>query len=258
MFENPYEEEVVEEQPEEVATETPKLYTEDEVNQRIDELLAKKIARQEAKIRREYDEKLAKYGEAETVLKAGLGVDTLEEALSDLKQYYSSKGVDIPETIRGLSERDLTALGKADASEIASAGYDEVVEEVDRLAAIGYGNLSVREKATFMELADLRKRHEQERSFKELGVPEETYKSTEFAQFAKKFSSDVPVSEIVELFEKKNLAPQKKQEIIGSMTSPPTSKVKEYYTSEEVDKLTLQDLNNPQIMEAVTKSMAKW
>ena len=48
-------EEEVEEAEEIVAgeVETPKTYTEDELNARVDELLAKKIARKEAKIRKE-------------------------------------------------------------------------------------------------------------------------------------------------------------------------------------------------------------
>lgn len=239
--------------------EESKLYTEEELNQRLDDLLAKKIARREAKIRREYEAKINKLGETETVLKAGLGVDTLDEALADLKDYYSGKGIEIPESTfaNGLSEKDMIALGKADAKEIITSGVDEVIEEVDRLAEIGYNNLSSREKALFMELAEVRKSYEKEKQFKEMGIPEETYKSVEFEAFAKKFAENVPVSEIVELFDKKNLASPKKQ-TIGSMTTPPTAKVKEYYTSEEVDKLTLQDLSNPQIMEAVTRSMAKW
>ena len=58
----------------EQTTEEPvaaKMYTEEEFNQRMDELLAKKLARKEAKIRKEYDEKLAQYKEAEAVLNAG-------------------------------------------------------------------------------------------------------------------------------------------------------------------------------------------
>ncbi len=34
--------------------------------------------------------------------------------------------------------------------------------------------------------------------------------------------------------------------------------VKEFYTSEEVDRLTSKDLDNPQIMEKVLKSMSQW
>ena len=52
---------------ESVEAQQPKTYTEEEFNQRLDDLLAKKLARKEAKIRKEYEEKYSPYKEAETV-----------------------------------------------------------------------------------------------------------------------------------------------------------------------------------------------
>ena len=56
--------------------ETPKTYTEAEFNAKLDEVLGKKIARREAKIRKEYERK---YGELEDVLRAGTGKDNVED-----------------------------------------------------------------------------------------------------------------------------------------------------------------------------------
>ena len=54
-------------------------FTKDEVN----EMVAKRSARIEAKLRREFEKK---YGRAENVLKAGLQKDNLEDAVSELKK----------------------------------------------------------------------------------------------------------------------------------------------------------------------------
>ena len=44
-----------------------KIYTEEEMNQRVDEILKKRLARKEAKIRKEYD---SKYGVLENIIRA--------------------------------------------------------------------------------------------------------------------------------------------------------------------------------------------
>ena len=37
-----------------------------------------------------------------------------------------------------------------------------------------------------------------------------------------------------------------------------TPKEKDYYSPEEVDRLSEKDLENPRVMEAVQRSMTKW
>ena len=54
--------ESTEENVEDVAEGNQKLYTEKELTDRVDELLAKKIARRESKIRREYEKKYGRNG----------------------------------------------------------------------------------------------------------------------------------------------------------------------------------------------------
>ena len=51
------------------------------------------------------------------------------------------------------------------------------------------------------------------------------------------------------------LNPKKKGEPMGSMKSGQMNKVKEFYTAEEIERLTDEDLDNPQVWEAVRKSM---
>lgn len=101
--------------------------------------------RAKAKLTREYEDK---YSRVETVLNAGLGTSDLAEATNKLADFYKQKGINIPEQPR-YSDRDVELLARAEADDIISSGFDEVVEEVDRLADIGVANMTSREKATF-------------------------------------------------------------------------------------------------------------
>ena len=49
--------------------------------------------------------------------------------------------------------------------------------------------------------------------------------------------------------------PKSKVEPIGSMKSRQKEKVKDYYSPEEIERMTLDDLNDPNVWAAVRKSM---
>ena len=139
-----------------------KTFTEKE----LDEIVAKKLARKEEKVRREFEKK---YGRLETVVNAGLGTTNTEEAVEQLTDFYEKKGVQIPQ--ESYSSRDLEVLAEAEANEIISDGYDEIVSEVDRLAA-EKDNLSQRDKLVFKKLANERKKLEEMRDLAAIGVQE--------------------------------------------------------------------------------------
>ena len=232
-----------------------KTYTQAEFNAKLDEVLGKKIARREAKIRKEYEKK---YGELETVLKAGTGKEDVGEMTSTFRQFYEGKGIQIPKEPT-YSARDIEALAHADASDIINAGLEDVIEEVDRLADIGLNNMTAREKAVFKELAEYRKNAEQGKELSKLGVGEEVYNSKEFKDFASKFSSNTSVKEIYEIYNK--MQPKKEVRTAGSMhnTTPTETGVKDFYTRDEALKFTKKDFdNNPALFKAVEKSMLKW
>ena len=233
--------------------EQEKVYTEDEFNQKLDDLLAKKIARKEAKIRREYEKK---YGRAETVLKAGLQKDNLEDAVEELENYYTQEGVRIPEY--KYSQRDTEILANAEADEIIELGYDDIVEEVDRLANIGVNNMSDRDKIVFQKLAEERKRVEEENELASLGLGKDA-DTTEFKEFSKKLNPDLSMKDKYEMYLK--FKPKPKVETIGSMknTKADDKGVKEFYTRDEALKFTKQDFDrNPALFKAVENSMSKW
>lgn len=240
----PTTEEVVEE----VVTPTEKTYTQTE----LDEIVGKRLARNTAKIRKEYEKK---YGDLQNVLSAGTGKEDVSEITDTFKQFYESKGIQIPKAPT-YSDRDLKVLAKAEANEIIELGLEEVQAEVDRLAEIGYENMSAREKELFGILAPYRKDAEESEALAKIGVTE---MSEEFKEFAKNFNSNVPITKVYEIFSKTQ--PKKEVHTMGSMTNKTSgdSGVKDYYTRDEALKFTKKDFDrNPALYEAVQKSMLKW
>ena len=237
------------EEPVEVEQPQERLYTKEEV----DKIKVRTKKRIEDKVRREYEKK---YGRAETVLKAGLQKDNLDEAVSELENYYEEQGVRIPKY--QYSERDTEILAKAEADEIIDSGYDDIVEEVDKLAKIGVENMSKRDKIVFQRLAEERMKLEDEKEMKALGLGKDS-DTEEFKEFSKKLNPELSMKDKYEMYLK--FKPKPKVETIGSMknTKEKDSGVKEFYTRDEALKFTKADFDkNPELFKAVEKSMYKW
>jgi hypothetical protein len=233
--------------------EVPKVYTEAEFNAKLDEVLGKKIARKEAKIRKEYDKK---YSALEEVLKAGTGKETVEEITDTFTDFYKKKGIEVRNTPK-YNARDEEVLAKAEAEEIISYGYDEVVEEVERLAKLGVANMTPRDKAVFKVLAEHRQNAERSKELSGLGVTEAEIK--EFSEFAGKFNANTPTKDIYDIYRK--MKPKKDIKPMGSMTNKSSEEgtVKDFYTRDEALQFTKKDFDkNPALFEAVRKSMYKW
>ncbi len=174
------------------------------------------------------------------------------------RQFYEKKGIQISKK-PNYTDADIRVLAQADADEFIRGGYEDVVEEVDRLTGIGYDNMTAREKATFKVLAEHRKNTEQSKELIQMGVTEDVYNSKEFKDFSKKFASGTPITEVFDIYRKT----QQKKEIkpMGSMknTASGDNGVKDFYSYEEAKKYTVDDFNkNPALYEAVKKSMTKW
>ena len=134
--------------------------------EQVDEMIAKKLARKEAKIRKEYS---TKYARLENVVNAGLGTNNTDEAVDKLTQFYQSKGIEIPE-LSSVDDEDIQTLGQSDADKIISLGYEDIVDEVERLNNKGLENMSVREKVAFQKLATERQRIEDVKDLAAIGV----------------------------------------------------------------------------------------
>ena len=238
--------------------EAPKTFTQEDVDrmvkEKLDEVLPSKIARREAKIRKEYE---SKYGNLENVLKAGTGKETVEEMTDTFEKYYESKGIKINKRPE-YSDRDMETLARRDAEDIISGGYEEVVEETDRLSQKGIANMTAREKMLFKTLAEHRQSTERGRELSKIGVTEDVYNSQEFKDFAGKFNPTTPIKDIYDIYSKTK--PKKEFKTAGSMTNIPVDKgVKDFYSYEEAVKFTKKDYDdNPALYKAVQESMRKW
>ncbi len=241
----------VAENTEQTAEKSPKMYTDEEVNA----IVGKKIARREAKIRKEYDRK---YGDLEEVLRAGTGKQSVEELTDTFKGFYQSKGIKMPSKA-DYTAKDIEVLARAEADEIIRGGYDEVVEEVDRLAELGAGKMTAREKAVFKVLAEHRQNTERGNELAKIGVTEDVYNSQAFKDFQGKFNPNTPIGDIYDIYRKTQ--PQKQIKTMGSMKNSTSDDgtVKDFYTRDEALQFTKKDFDkNPALFKAVEASMLKW
>lgn len=236
--------------------ETPeKVYTEAEFNEKLNEISGKRASRKEAKIRKEYDRK---YGELMGVLSTATGIEDVDEMTSKFREHYEQRGIQF-QSKPNYSARDNEILAKAEADEIINEGYEEVVDEINRLADIGIENLSAREKAILKSLAEYQKNTETSRELAKIGVTEDVYNSPEFKEFASQFNSNVPIRSIYDMYTKQQ--PKKEYKDMGSIkhTTAKDTGVKDFYSKEEAKKFTVEDFNrNPALFEAVQESMRKW
>lgn len=232
--------ESIDENQEETTQPVEEMFTKEQV----DNIISKRLARKEAKIRKEYERK---YGGLESVVNAGLGTESVEEATNKLKDFYQSKGINIP--ITNTNDEVESNAARWEAEKIIESGYEDIVEEVDDLAKIGIENMTVGEKVKFQMLATERQRLEEEKELKSIGVEK---LDDEFKEFSKKLNPELSLKEKYELYQQ-----TKPKEInkMGSMKSGQPSDVKQYYTNEEIDKMSLDDLDKPGVWEAVRESM---
>jgi hypothetical protein len=253
--ENLVTEEVVAENVEQTTEETQaveKTYTQAEV----DDIVGKAKYRAKAQVKKDYDRK---YGNLKSVLKAGTGIDDVEELTNTFKEHYAQRGVEFP-TEPTYSKRDIEVLAKVDADEIIKAGFDEVIEEADRLNELGVEKMSERDKALFVALTNHIKSTETGRELSKIGVSEDVYNSKEFNDFASKFNSNTPIKEIWEIYNK-TTQPKKEIKTMGSIknNTAKDNELKDFYTPEEAMRFTVKDFDdNPRLLAIVEESMKKW
>ena len=247
--------EQVTENVEQTTEQTPKMFSQEEVNDIVGKAKATTKAKIEKKLRKEYDRD---YGELMETLEAGTGKKGVKEIKDTFRDFYGKKGIKMPQKPT-YSDNDIAVLARAEADDIIRSGYEDVVEEVDRLTAIGYANMTAREKAVFKTLAEHRQKAERGIELARLGVTEEVYNGKEFTDFAAKFTASTPIADIYDIYSKTK--PKKEHQTMGSMKSTETQDngVKDYYSFEEAKKFTKADFDkNPKLYAAVVKSMTKW
>ena len=239
-----------------------KSYTDEElekiINDRVNDLLPKKLERAKSKLEKDYRDKLSKYEETESILSAGLGTKDITESNQKMRQFYKEQGIDIPAYQKPrYSEEDEKLLGEIDAQKIISLGYDEMQEEANRLADIGSANMSPREKVMFTKLANELTHQKQIKELAQIGVKEDVLNNSEFKEFASQFNSNTPIKKVYEMYAK--MYQNKPQfDNPGSMKGNSSREtIKDYYSPAEIDRLTDEELDNPKVWEAVRKSMTR-
>ena len=231
----------------ETGGETEKSYTQQEV----DDIVERRVARERAKIHRQYEKQV----ELADVVCAGTGQD-LDGATKGMREYYQSKGRPVP-THSPYSDRDTKILAEAEAKEIIDAGSDEVDAELRELAKLGPDKLNARQKEKFLILDSYQKQEARVKELASIGVPDIVYNSKEFKDFASQFNAGTPMKTVYDLYTKTS-GYRPKTDNPGSMKNTNPGGDKDIFTSEEVDKLTPKDYDNPKIMEKVRRSMMSW
>ena len=235
--------------------ETPaKTYTQEEVNA----MMGKRLARQEARIKKDYERKQRESDDLIETLKAGTGKQTVPELNDAFMDFYTKnvKGFKVNKK-PDYSDRDIETLARADANEIIQGGYDEVVEEVDRLA--NTENLSPRDREVFRILAEHRQNTERSNELAKIGITEDVYNSKEFQDYKGMFKDDTPITKVWNEYQKSQ--PKKEFKTMGSMknTASADNGIKDFYTPEEARRFTKKDFDdNPALFKAVENSMKQW
>lgn len=221
---------------------------EERANKLFEEKVEERLVRDRINRERKQNKELAKYKQLESVIKAGLGVDNLDDAISQSSNYYRELGITIPEYKEAHSERDEKILAKADAQEIIDLGMSEMEAEANRIASIPQEKRSVREQTMFNTLCEKIVEQRQVNELKEKGIKTEILEDKNFKEFKSKFAFNTPISDIYEMYSKLNTKPVEKPASAGSAKNE-VGKVTETFSAERINNMTPQELkkywNNP-------------
>ena len=219
------------------------------------EMMKTRLDRQE----RNFQKELSKYKDTENVLKSTLGASDIEEANKKLREYYENEGVKLPEVYKpGLSSREIEVLAKADAQDFISEGYDSMLAEANRLAAKEYKNLNDRERVIFNTLVEELNKENSRRELLKVGAKEDVLNDKGFINFRNQFNSKTPIGDIYNLYLQTQNGKQKPTPM-GSMKDTTAQKdIKDYYSPDDVNKLTDEDWAKPGVFEKALASMKKW
>ena len=213
----------------------------------------------EERLEKENERKYGEVDELVSVLEAGTGKKGARELTGTFRDFYEKNNVAVPKKATAYSDKDTEILARADAEEIIRGGYDEVVEELDRLSSLGANRMTAREKALYLALSENRVSTERARELESIGVTADVYNSKEFQDYANMFKSDMPIKVIYDNYVK--TLPKKEFKTPESMKStiPEDNGIKDFYSHEEASKFTKEDFDkNPALYNAVVNSMQKW
>ena len=251
--------------------EQPKMYSEEEVNAKLD-AQKKEMNENNQKAwntrwgseKRKIERDNAKKDELVDLMMRKTQTKSIDELLD---RSYEEYGEERPKNTR-VNLKDDEVLGKHDASEILNLDFEFIKEEAERLSKI---SRSTREEVTYKELT----KHIEERSHKEKikkeiqdnGIDEKILEDKEFLEFAENFKEGVSMKTIYDTYSKTKTPVVEDEPKVnnkpfsaGSMKSTHTEHVlKDFYTFEEAKALTSEDYRkNPKLIDIVNKSAKSW
>lgn len=235
---------------------------EERANKLFEDKIETRLIRDRIKQEEKYNKELEKYKYLESIINSGLGTSNLDDAISKTTDFYKEQGISIPayNVQSNLTERQEKILAEAEANEIKQCGIKEMENEANRIAGIPLDKRTTREKLVFKSLAEELISRRNISELKAKGYDAKILDSDDFNKFKSKFSTNEPISDIYEMYQKVN-GTAKKQEPRSpgsAKDTASTNEIKEFYTPEEVRKFTEEDLSNPNLMKAVELSMNKW
>lgn len=226
-----------------------KFYTDEEFNQKVNEIADRRVARKMRKLERELD----KYKDTENVLKSQLGGENIDEINTNLRNLYENEGVELPSRYVSEDRDYIEFQATRDSEDFISEGYEAMKDEANRLANIGYDNLNAKDKLVFTKLCDALDRKDDEKILKGLNVDTNILDNKDFIEYRSQFNRNVPISKIYEMYSGIN---ETKINTPGSLTNN-TKVESEYFTDEEIANLTMEELDDPVIWEKVRKSQTR-
>ena len=226
-----------------------KFYTDEEFNQKVNEIADRRVARKMRKLERELD----KYKDTENVLKSQLGGESIDEVNSKLRELYTNEGVQLPERYVGEDKDYIEFQATRDCEDFISEGYESMKDEANRLANIGYDNLSSKDKIVFTKLCEALDRADNEKILKGLNVDTKILDDKDFIEYKEQFNRNVPITKIYEMY---SGIKETKINTPGDLSNKSTTD-REYFTDEEIANLSMEDLDDPVIWEKVRKSQTR-
>lgn len=234
---------------------------EERANKIAEEKIEARLIRDRVKREREEAGTRAKYEQLTNIMKSALGAENIDDVITKSKEFYKEQGMTIPEIINKpfLNERDEIVLAKADANDIIKLGKSEMEIEANRIAAIPEKDRSLRDTTIFNDVCRELVRMNDIESLKVKGYDTKVLEDKDFSSFREQFNLNTPVSQIYEMYSKVHGSKKVQPRSPGSAkTTQTNNEIKDYYSPEDFDKLTAEDLRNPKIMQVVDKSRLQW
>lgn len=214
---------------------------EERANRLFEEKIESRLARDRAKREREFQKELSKYKQLENVIKTGVGVDNLDDAISKTTEFYTNQGYTIPQFKDSYSERDEKILANADAQEIIELGENEMEAEANRIASIPAEDRTLREKTIFNSLCKELISRRDVRELEGKGYKTEILDTKEFKDYKNQFKDDVSISKIYEMYVKENQKLEEKPASAGSAKNLSTQQ-KNKFSVEQINSMSPQEI----------------